>query len=285
VPAIRRARPLLGTFVEIAIDGLESARALHAIDGAFDEIAAVHRLMSFHAAGSDLDRLHRAVPGSSVAVDARTLDVLDCAVRIAAASRGRFDPTIAARQVARGLLPRPASPWTPDVAADWRDIEFAGAGRVRLVRPLWIDLGGIAKGYAVDRAVGMLIDAGAAEVCVNAGGDLRVAGERAHTVHVRTPAGVGPGPDLELVDGAIATSSRQVDAEERRDERHGARTGAGPAWQTVSVVAQRCMIADALTKIVLAGDERISRHALAQYAAHALIRYPDRPPLALGIAA
>jgi len=187
--ALRRARPLLGTLVEIRVEGLGSADAGCAIDRAFGEIAAVHRLMSFHEAGSDLGRLHRARIGARVSVDARTHDVLAWSLRIAAASAGAFDPTVAALQVERGRLPRPASAWRPQKLADWRDIELTGATQVRLARPLWIDLGGIAKGYAVDRAIEILVGAGATQACVNAGGDLRVAGPRAEVVHVRSAAG------------------------------------------------------------------------------------------------
>ena len=77
---IRRARPLLGTLVEIAVDASDERRALRAIEAAFAEIGEVHRCMSFHTADSDLARLHRAPVGRAVAVDARTMTVLRCAV-------------------------------------------------------------------------------------------------------------------------------------------------------------------------------------------------------------
>ncbi|MBS0570940.1 MAG: FAD:protein FMN transferase, partial [Proteobacteria bacterium] len=150
--AIRRARPWLGTLVDIRVDGMESACALRAIDAAFAEVATVHRLMSFHGDDSDLARLRQAPACAAVRVNARTHEVLECALRIAAASTGIFDPTVAAAQVARGALPVPRSAFVPDADASWRDIELLGGERVRLRRPLWIDLGGIAKGYAVDRA-------------------------------------------------------------------------------------------------------------------------------------
>jgi FAD:protein FMN transferase len=259
-PAIvRRARPLLGTCVEISVEGLDDARASHAIDQAFAEIAAVHRLMSFHEAGSDLDRLHRARIGARICVDARTHEVLTWSARIASASAGRFDPTVAARQVARGLLPRPASSWSPQAAADWRDIELFDSHDVRLAKPLWIDLGGIAKGYAVDRAVEMLVGAGARQVCVNAGGDLRIAGARAESIHVRMAAGICAMPSVELANGALATSAGTA-----------TRGGARNAQRIVSVVAPLCVVADALTKVILAGDDAISRRVLALFAAQAV---------------
>jgi len=256
---IRRARPLLGTYAEITVEGLEDERTTRAIDQAFAEIAAVHRLMSFHEAGSDLDRLHRARAGARVSVDARTHEVLTWSARMASASAGRFDPTVAAQQVARGLLPRPASAWSPHADADWRDIELFDSHRVRLARPLWIDLGGIAKGYAVDRAMEILVGAGARQVCVNAGGDLRVAGARAESIHVRTPAGICSLPSADLANGALATSASTA-----------TRGSARSTQRIVSVVAPLCVVADALTKVVLAGDDAISRRALALFAAQAM---------------
>jgi len=259
VAVIRRARPLLGTYVEISVEGLDDARATHAIEQAFAEIAAVHRLMSFHEAGSDLDRLHRARVGDRVSVDARTHEVLTWSARMASASAGCFDPTVAAQQVARGLLPRPASTWSPHADADWRDIELFDSHRVRLARPLWIDLGGIAKGYAVDRAVEVLVGAGARQTCVNAGGDLRIAGARAESIHVRTPAGICALPSVELANGALATSVGTA-----------GRGVARSARRIVSVVAPLCVVADALTKVVLAGDDAVSRRVLTLFAAQAM---------------
>jgi len=250
---------LLGTYAEITVEGLEDERTTRAIDQAFAEIAAVHRLMSFHEAGSDLDRLHRARVGARVSVDARTHEVLTWSARMASASAGRFDPTVAAQQVARGLLPRPASAWSPHADADWRDIELFDSHHVRLARPLWIDLGGIAKGYAVDRAMEILVGAGARQVCVNAGGDLRVAGARAESIHVRTPAGICSLPSADLANGALATSASTA-----------TRGSARSTQRIVSVVAPLCVVADALTKVVLAGDDAISRRALALFAAQAM---------------
>ena len=57
--SIRRARPLLGTFVEIAVAGDDEAALQAAVEAAFDAVAAVHGLMSFHEAGSDVSRLNR----------------------------------------------------------------------------------------------------------------------------------------------------------------------------------------------------------------------------------
>lgn len=257
---IRRARPWLGTIVDIRVDGMQAPSARHAIDAAFAEVAAVHRLMSFHAHDSDLARLRLAPVGTTVRVNARTHEVLDWSLRVAAVSAGAFDPTVAAAQVARGALPVPRSFFVPDADADWRDIELLDRERVRLHRPLWIDLGGIAKGYAVDRAIEVLRAHGAIHACVNAGGDLRVGGALLECVHMRDARG-GIAAALELADGAVATSNGS-------NTLHGA-TAAG-AWDglTASVVASCCLVADALTKVVLARGDA-ARDVLASFAAQA----------------
>src|SRR5262249_49133330 len=80
-------------------------------------------------------------------------------------------------------------------------------GQVRFHRPLWIDLSGIAKGYAIDRAIDVLHAAGADQVCVNAGGDLRVSGSGAERVLLRTDQTGVPMQVIEISDGALASSS------------------------------------------------------------------------------
>lgn len=258
--SVCRARLWLGTVVDIRVDGMETTCAVRAIEAAFGEVATVHRLMSFHAEDSDLARLRLAPVGMAVRVNARTHDVLDWSLRIAAASAGAFDPTVAATRVARGVLPVPRSAFVPDVDPSWRDIELLGGERVRLRRPLWIDLGGIAKGFAVDRAVEVLRAHAATNACVNAGGDLRVAGRRAERVYVRDAQG-GVLPVLELADGALATSGGSDTV--RTSSRSSAQ-----ADLTASVVVPRCILADALTKVVL-GSGDAAHAALASFGAQA----------------
>ena len=271
---LTRARPLLGTLVEVRVEGLGETQARAALDAAFAEVATVHARMSFHDAASDLSRLHVAEVGASVRVDFRTRDVLACALHIAALSGGCFDPTIAARQVVLGALLRPAFGRAPDENATWRDIELLDDDRVRLRRPLWIDLGGIAKGYAVDRAIEVLVQAGASHAVVNAGGDMRVAGQREETVYLRGAARGGAAGAVSITDAALASSTGAV-----------ARMRSGRRWvgahidgrskmpiatfSSASVIAPACMVADALTKVVLAASPSVSRRALAACAAQA----------------
>ncbi len=246
------------------VEGMPEIDAMRAIDDAFAEIATVHRCMSFQSIDSDLSRLHRASVGSIVEVDKRTVDVLANALRVANVSGGVFDPTIAAHQVASGFLPRPPSSFDPDPHARWHDIELLDDSSVRLRRPLWIDLGGMAKGFAVDCAMQILIAAGATQACVNAGGDMRVNGERAEPVHVRMRDGVLE-PVLEIANAAVATSGPSASP-----HLDGVSRAPVSRFKIASVVAPECMTADALTKVVLSDCANVA-DVLAAFDARACV--------------
>ncbi len=257
-PGIERAKPLLGTRVAVRVHGLAPEEARVAIDAAFAEIATVHALMSFHEIESDVSRLNRHAHLEPVTVDRRTYEVLEQAQTIAAASDGAFDITVAPDLVARSLLPQPDGTCVPDPTAIWRDIALLPNHRVYFRRPLWIDLGGIAKGYAVDRAVETLLAFSPTQACVNAGGDLRLLGCESERVQLRAdhhdPKAV---PIVEICGGSLASSSGRMagrrlqgmEAGPHVDTLKGHRRS---AHRFVCVMAPRCMDADALTKVVMA---------------------------------
>jgi thiamine biosynthesis lipoprotein len=246
---LQRARPHLGTIVSIGIRGMSRAAAMHAFDSGFAAVATVHRLMSFHERGSDVDRLNCHALEGPVEVSPWTMQVLRCALQLAAQSDGAFDIAVARELVASGLLPRPRSRRDAEPDACWRDIELIG-NEVRFHRPLWIDLGGIAKGFAVDRALASIPMETNARVCVNAGGDLRVRGPGMQPVWLRVAPSDGLAPVMMIQDGSIASSSgMETNAAAHV---HGAhRTPMGKDC-FVSVLTDVCMLADALTKIVMA---------------------------------
>jgi thiamine biosynthesis lipoprotein len=212
--------------------------------------------MSFHEPDSDVSRLNRAGAGDPVAVDPHTFAVLTQAQRMAEASDGIFDITVASDLVAWGFLPRPDGP-EPDPAASWRDVELTLPNTVLLHRPLWIDLGGIAKGYAVDLAVTAMALPVEVQCSVNAGGDLRVQGPAPERVLLRAPADGAHVPVLELENASLASSSGRDDLHSVEGREVGPHAAGGShnsvgTHSFVSVVAQDCLVADALTKIVLA---------------------------------
>jgi FAD:protein FMN transferase len=278
---IRRARPLLGTRVEIAAAGdLPDAELHHAIDAAFAAIERIGRLMSYHDPSSELSRLNRQALVRPQRMHRDVRAVVRAALGFAALSGGAFDPCIAPCLEAWDLLPR-HTPFPPDPGASWRDVEILDEDQVRFKRPLRLDLGGIAKGYAVDEAVRALERRGVRSVVVNAGGDLRVAGEGAERIAVRHPRTPGlVAHTLELRDAALATSSAcysrcrvaGAEASALLDPKSGA---AYVGADSVSVRAPDCMTADALTKIVLFADRQTAERALRVCGARALVLQAD----------
>ena len=262
--ALRRIRPWLGTYVHVDVTASDKARAEAALEAAYAEIAAIHHAMSFHTPDSDLARVNREAYARPVSVGPHTWAVLSEACRLARLSNGVFDPTTAPALVRHGALPTPDAP-QPDKEGRWHDIEFDESHRqIRFRRPLWIDLGGIAKGYAVDQAIAALQQHGATQGCVNAGGDLRCFGEdpRGQPVVVRHPADPRASIPLgRIANRAVASSgdyflgrsSDSADVSPIVDPGRGIRSARA---RSVTVIAETCCVADALTKIVsLLGKE------------------------------
>ncbi|MDP1645823.1 MAG: FAD:protein FMN transferase [Thiobacillus sp.] len=278
-----RARPLLGTLVEIGARGA-SAQALDAaVDQAFAAVQTIHDLMSYHDPASDVSRLNRA-GADCITVHPHTWDVLAIAREVAQASDGCFDVSIAPELVRHGYLPRHADLARPAPGANWRHIELLPGHRVRLARPLHLDLGGIAKGYAVDCAIGVLQNAGVPAGRVNAGGDLRLFGDTAEPILVRHPhTPTRLLPLCQLSDGAVATSatyysSRRVRGRPVSPLIDAATRQPCACGRSVSVLADRCIIADALTKVAYA-DPTQALAALQRFDAHAIVldADPDAP--------
>jgi thiamine biosynthesis lipoprotein len=249
----RRARPLLGTFVEIILDGTDEPALHRAATDAFGAMERVHRLMSFHSDTSDVTRLNRGGHRAPVEVDPETWEVLDLASRVSHATHGIFDVTIGGSMMERNALPRMTT-GSLDPAASFRDIEMLPGNRVFFRRALAIDLGGIAKGYAVDRAVDVLLAHEQMTGSVNAGGDLRVFGDKSVPVQIRDPGRPSQiGATAMLRDAAFATSAH-----------YSASCGLAPCGlilhprasalprrpRSASVRAVSCALADALAKVV-----------------------------------
>jgi FAD:protein FMN transferase len=270
---IRRCRPLLGTFVEITASGLDETGLHNAVNNAFVAVETIHRLMSVHEPGSELSLLNREAALRAVTVSRETFEVLHHASRLAMESNGAFDFSIAPTLADWGLLPASLRRQNP---GSWRDVCLLPHRQVCFLRPLALDLGGIAKGFAVDKAIDVLRKRGVAAAVVNAGGDLRVFGALPSTIRLRHPAH----PQtlvhtISLQQDALATSSPCFTEKSVRGRRvshlvdsvrHNAITGA----ISVSVRAKECWLADALTKVVLNSPERANA-LLAKYEAEAFM--------------
>jgi len=280
---IRRARPMLGTFVDIDVDDVDEWRAEGAVEAAFAAVAEVHRLMSFHEADSDLSRLNRIASSRAIPVHPWTYGVMEMAMDMNRRSAGAFDIGVAPTLQQLGHLPSDDETAVQSVAgipmAD--AIELLGDNRIRFTHPsVKVDLGGIAKGYAVDRAVDALRSHGVRSAIVNAGGDLAAFGPEARTIHIRDPRS----PDrlichVDVSNQALASTGRRFDpfrsavAADSAVIEPKTRTPT-QAVHGATVRAPSCVIADALTKVVMiAGTEAAA--PLGHYRASAIFVSAD----------
>jgi len=303
---LRRARPLLGTIVDIQARAPNEFRVMRAIEDAFETVERVHRLMSFHDPASDVSRLNREAHRRVVTVDQWTWQVLQAARHFADESNGAFDVTIGRLLADWKFLPRsncghPEQSEGPrhgsmtddqfvrslafarDDKACWRDIVLEDDFHVRFRRGLTIDLGGIAKGFAIDCAIGALRNANVEAGVVNAGGDLRVFGLQEEAVRIRSPLNPNRSAGMvALKNRALATSATYFSRRKSGGQMRSALID-GQTQQpivddvSVTVAANDCMTADALTKIVVVLRD-LARPILTQHNADAVILERDSTP-------
>jgi len=248
-----RCQALLGTLVEISIDEECHAKA---IEQAFTAIKLVHDLMSFHDPLSELSQINRNAHSKSIDIHPWTAHVLKIAQDIHVQSRGLFNCGIGHRLVEAGLLPQYLDLSKYELGGI-EDIYFLEPTKIQSAKPVCLDLGGIAKGFAVDKAVEILKQNGIYSGCVNAGGDLRVFGKHPRPVHIRNPR--LPGQLLaigSLQNGAIATSALYFANRDRQDshiinpltsDQNKVHLNFSESY---SIVASECVYADALTKVL-----------------------------------
>ena len=268
VHLVQRARPMLGTLVALQVRLVQAAAPgghqlehIHAVmEMAFRTIIDIEHAMSAHSPNSDLARLARAIPGDEITLSHHTVEVLRLAKYWYQASLGAFDPAFAADQLAA----RDARPAFRGLAftrkATLRDLCVVDDDTVRLECPIRLDFGGIAKGYAVDQALSILVGSGLASVLVNAGGDLRACGEWAWPVRVRspgTPTHTRSLKGLQSIRNAALTTSTGTNT--NIEFVRSSRSRFSQQWNSCTVHAPDCVTADALTKWGLQSDAKSPR--------------------------
>ncbi len=184
---VRRAERdvvLMDTFVRIVIHGGLSQAALEeTIEATVKEMARLEAILSAHAAGSDVYNLNHAATEPRL-VSEETLAVLGRARQVYEQSHGAFDVTVGALMRAWGFGTEQRSVPSPDALAEalsgvgFAHVEVDASQRsVRLGHPkTQLDLGGVAKGYIVDKAIEFLAARGIEYAFVEAGGDVRILG-------------------------------------------------------------------------------------------------------------
>ena len=261
-----RCKPLLGTYVEISAD------ADDAIDQAFSTIQLVQDLMSFHNPNSELSQINARAHIEQIEVHEWTFHVLRIAQELCDSTNGIFDCGIGGKLVDSGLLPEHSE--RGDIfGGSIIDLTLTEPNLVSSKVLLTLDLGGIAKGFAVDKAVEVLQHCGVASGYVNAGGDLRVFGNISQEIQVRNPTNPSELITLgSLKNGAIASSGLYYCDHSRPNQRHivDPKTMEQITFtESYSVIAPECIYADALTK-VFAISKQSTHPCYLKYSAQAI---------------
>ncbi len=263
---------IMGTRVHVEFFHADEARAESLLADVMGEMHRIDHAFSSYKESSELSRLNREAGRDWVAVSDEMMDLLSKAHHMSELTGGAFDITYASvgryYDYRAGKAPDDETIESAVQAIDYRYVERDVAGRrVRYRRPeVYIALGGIAKGHAVDRAVSLLQAAGVEQASVSAGGDSRIIGDRRGQpwrVGIRHPRDEGKvSAVLPLVDTAVSTSGDY----ERFFERDGERfhhildptTGrsADGAW-SVTILGPEATFTDGLsTSVFVLGPER-----------------------------
>ncbi|UCG87105.1 MAG: FAD:protein FMN transferase [Gemmatimonadota bacterium] len=267
---VQRSVPVMGTIADIGVVHRDQAYAQAAIDAAIRQLRYVDRTMTAFSESSDVGRANSMATGAATVITSATASVITEGLRWAEASDGAFDPCIGRAVNLWDVKNRTAPPEGAQVRrlaghALYRTLDLGMHGGRRVVQmtdaSAAIDLGGIAKGYAVDLAVRSLREWGIEHALVNAGGDLYAMGESQDgdpwSVGVRSPYDPSQiSHRFELADAAVATSGDYL-----QNFRHGGMlyhhlldpATAAPRRtdvHSVTVTASSCMAADAAATTV-----------------------------------
>jgi FAD:protein FMN transferase len=264
---------LMGTAVEITLMGSHEEDTRKAAMQAFQEIKRIEQLMSPKIASGDVFRINQSAGMEWVNVSPETMEVIQRAKEISTLSEGAFDITVAPlTQIWRTARGKKVPPVAEEVKqllelVNFREILIVPEGKIFLKKKgMAIDLGGIAKGFAVDRASEILQSLGHKNFIVNAGGDLRVGGKRSNqswTIgiqHPRDPQKIMA--KVSLSDSALATSGDYekffIHQGKRYSHIFNPEDGfPTEACQSVTVIHKDGMTADALaTALFVLGPEK-----------------------------
>jgi len=265
----KQIRYIMGTACEIEIYSDHDNSA--AMDAVFAELNRIDGMLSNWKPDSDLMKLNRAAaaPGEPrpwVVVSAELFQRIQVALNVAGATQGRFDPTVGPLVRAYGFLPAIEKGNRVIEAArsrvGWKKISLdPQTSSVQFIIPgMELDLGGIAKGYAAQRAAQVLRQQGITSALVSLGGSSITAigtppGQPAWSLSIRDPRdGSSPAATIALHDGeSLATSGTyehtRGQGKARRSHIIDPRTGQAIGGSTsVTVLYEDAEIADALTK-------------------------------------
>lgn len=288
---VRRSQPLLGTFVTISAYGSEREPVSRAVSAAFDEFRRVDALMSIHRGDSEISRVNQAAGTVPVTLSEDLFRVVALALEISEQTDGAFDITVRPLVELWGFiwkqyrLPTEAELKNVLPCVDYRLVAMNPANRtLRFARQgVSLDLGGIAKGFAVDCAIEKLRSLGVTNAMVKAGGDLRVIGlppGRPHwDVQLEDPQKEGRRVTIPLKEAALSTSGNYENYFVVQGKRYShildPRTGMPVRGiASCSVIAPTCQESDAwATACFVYGV----RQSLARFGQRFPMRFVERP--------
>lgn len=262
---MQREQTVMGTSVSVQLWADDRPRGEAAMAAVMAEMQRIERAYSPHRSDSELSLLNALAGQQPVRVSEELFELVIRALSFSRLSRGAFDISYAAAgrlyDYRAGVAPDDAALQRAVEVIGWQHIEAVPMTRtLRFARPgMAIDLGGFAKGHAVDRSVAILQRHGIRHALVSAGGDSRVLGDRRGrpwTVAIRDPRnGEGIVAVLPLEDVALSTSGDYERFFERDGVRHhhllDPRTGRSPRHvRSVTIVAEDGLTAEALGKTV-----------------------------------
>ncbi len=257
-----RSREIMGTFARVTGVAPDEAQAAAAVESAYTRLADVNRLMSDYVDESEVGQFNRLSAGQRLRVSPETFTCVVRGLEVATASGGAFDmtcrPLIALwkRCGRAGRLPTEAELAAAQAltGVDKIGIDPADRSIWPMTEGVQLDLGGIAKGYALDLAGEALRRAGATSGLIDVGGDVLAVGRRPDgkpwRVGIKHPFTEGIYTVLLLADKAVATSGVQQRFYDIEGKRYShiidPRTG-WPAEQapSVTVIAPDGITADA----------------------------------------
>ena len=285
---LRRRFRAMGSEIELLLDARPDGLALGALATAEREVRRLERLLSRFDPDSQLAQLNRS---GALPVGPELLEVVELALAARERTSGRFDPTVHDALVAVGYersfdqLPAdlPRAQVVPARCGGAVRVDREGS-TVTLDPGVRLDLGGIGKGYAADRAAAILATVG--PCLVDAGGDIALHG-RPWPIGVATADGT---LTLELEQGAVATSGRDRRRWQRGgDEQHhlidpGTARPARGDLERVTVVAASATEAEVLAKaLFLASASTAAQEADRERIPAVLVTRDGRTLLAGGL--
>ncbi len=182
----KESRIVMDTFCTITVVSPSREKAKEAIEAGFTEIKRLEKLLNFFSPESEITAINKASGRKPVNVSRETLEIIKKAVEIADYTDGAFDPTIGPLMRLWGFSSQPSKPSLPSEdkiktllkLIDYKKIKVNdSASQVFLEeKGMEIDLGGIAKGFAADRAIEVIRAKGIKAALVAIAGDIKTFG-------------------------------------------------------------------------------------------------------------